>query len=537
MNGTPIQHIPLDTKVLWVLRNARVHAADPAVRGASGFAAGGGLAPAVHRAQVGRWESGAVALTYDLVRRYERVAALPEGQLLASIDACARATAPGTDAPILHRRGAPDPEEALVLVERALNAERMTGLDWDHLSRTLARMPHVLLRIRDWESLLRRLNQEIGISLELEFALRYGAAVRLVRHPRSESVVAGIAEDGLRDPDEQVYVDFASVLRYASHPAVVEVLLDQLRSPTNDHALRSALLALTSHVERDRLSPQRVIEVTRLAVEHLRDTTRSFLARRGAANLVRAVDLPGRDRLAAGLTVDHQQFAASIIMAGRTRRPEELRDLRLRVRTTLAQTLSPADLEEPILDAVIAAAIGETNEETNGTALALLMLSPQGPVVGRAYVAELVDALSGDNPVAAHECLAVLSWLAQPEALDVLTDIVCDPTADRDLIYEAANALGNCVEDAGPARTARDARLLARLTDIVRMSTAAGQADSLIRGFAYALGMRGRYDLLERLLDDLDSGRLEAASPQVSARACNLLGWWRALPPHIRPLR
>lgn len=537
MNEAAIQHIALDTKVLWVLRNARVHAADPAVRGASGFATGGGRSPAVHRAQVGRWESGAVALTYDLVRRYEQVAALPEGQLLAAIDACARATAPGTAVPTLHRRGGPDAAEALVLVERALSTERMTGLDWDHLSRTVARMPHVLLRTSDWENLLRRLNQEISVSLELEFALRYGAAVRLVRHPRSESVVARIAEDGLRDPDEQVYVDIASVLRYTSHAAVVEVLVDQLRDPTNDHALRSALLALTSHVERGRLTPQRVIEVTRLAVEHLRDTTRSFLVRRGAANLIRAVDLPGRDRLAAGLTVDHQQFAASIIMAGRVRRPDELRDLRLRVRTTLAQTLSPADLEEPVLDAVIAAAIGETNEETNGTALALLMLSPQGPVVGRAYVTELVDALSSGNAVAAHECLAVLSWLAQPEALDVLTDIVCDATADRDLVYEAANALGNCVEDPSSARRERDARLIARLTEIVRTSTVAGQADSLIRGFAYTLGMRGRYDMLDGLLSDLDSGRLEPAVPEVAARARNLLNWWSALPAHIRPLR
>ncbi|HET8593810.1 MAG TPA: hypothetical protein VFM07_01085 [Intrasporangium sp.] len=533
-----MQHTDLGHKMLWVLRNARIHAADPEVRGASGFAAGAGRAPAVHRSQVGRWESGAVAVTHDLVRRYERVLQLPEGQLLATMDVFARTMlSDGTTPTALHPRGEPDPNETLELVERALSTERMTGLDWDRLSGNLARMPHVLLRERDWEAIFRRCNQEAGLSLDLQFAQRYGAAVRFVRHPRSEAVVARLADAGLGNPAEQLYVDIASLLRYASHPAVIDVLIGQLRNPTNDHALRSALLALTSHVQRGRLASQRVIEVVRLAIEHLRDTERSFRVRRGAANLIRAVDLPGRERLAAGLTVDNQKFAASIILAGRSRRPEELRDLRARIRRTLDQWLSPSDREEPVLDTVIAAAIGETNEETNGSALAVLMLSPQGPVVGRAYVEELRVALRDGNHVAAHECLSVLSWLMHPEALDPITDIACDPDVDVDLAYEAANVTGNCVEPQGPAKEARDARLLARLTDVVQAKRRPAEAEALIRGHAYALGMRGRYDLLDGVVSDLESGRLRAASPALARKTRDLLGWWQDIPDHVRPVR
>uniref|UniRef100_UPI00322196E2 hypothetical protein n=1 Tax=Intrasporangium sp. TaxID=1925024 RepID=UPI00322196E2 len=508
-----MQHGDLGPKARWVLRNARAYAADPALRAASGFAAGAGRAPAVHRSQVGRWEGGAVAVTHDLVRRYEQVLDLPDGRLLAAVDVFSRTMLHPPPVPFpLPPPGEPDGDETLELVERALGTDRMTGADWDRLSRDLARLPHVLLRACDWEAMLRRCNAELGLSLELDFVQRYNAAVRLSRHPRSGTVVARLADEALHDPAEQLYVDAASVLRYTAHPAVVEVLLHQLRDPTNDHALRSALLALTSLVARGNVTGERLAEAVRLAVGHLRDTDRSFLVRRGAANLVHAADLPDRQRIAAGLTADSQQFAASIIVAGRARRADDLRGLRSRVRQTLARTLTPGDLEEPVLDTVIGAALGETNEETSGNALAILMLSPQGPVVGRAYVDELVEALRSGDEVATHECLAVLSWLMQPEALDVLTDLACDPGTDDDVAYAALNAVGNAGEPAGAARPARDERLRTRLVEVVGGTTRQSGAETLMRGYAYAIGMRGRYDLLEAVLQELEAGRLRAAS-------------------------
>lgn len=529
-------HDDLRQKVLWVLRNARVHARDPQLRTARGFADGGGRAPAVHRSQVGRWESGAVEVGHELVRRYERVLGLPHGQLLATIDVFSRAVLPARAPAALHPRTDPDLAGTLELVERVLGAERLSGIDWFTLSNDLERIPYALIRPADWESLLRRVNDEVGISLELEFALRYGAAVRFVRHPHTGPVVAQLAADVLRDPSAQVYADVASVLRYTSHPAAIAVLLAQLREPINNHALRSALLALTSLVAGARLELPTTVEATRLAIAHLRDTDRPFRVRRGAANLLRAVDLPHRDRLAAGLTSDNQRFAASIILAGRARRADEVRELERRVRRSLAQLLSAAHREEPVLATVLAAAIGEANEETSGAALAVLMLSPQGRVVGLTYADELVATLRRGDVVAAHECLTVLSWLMQPEALDPLTGLACDPRIDADLAYEIASAVGNCLELRGAVRDARERRLSDRLADVVRTPGPAPDVEARIRGLAYALGMRGRRDLIARLADDLRAGRLTAATPGAGAKAAELLAWWLRLPAHIAPL-
>jgi hypothetical protein len=146
----------LTDEIQWVLRNARLHAADPALRSAAGFAQGAGRAAPVHRAQVGRWEGGGVDLTRALVRRYESVLELPEGPLLSAIDLFARSREPIRSAAALPPRGEPDVAETLELLERALGDDRMTGLDWDRLSDHLGRMPHAMIRSSDWEALFRR---------------------------------------------------------------------------------------------------------------------------------------------------------------------------------------------------------------------------------------------------------------------------------------------------------------------------------------------------------------------------------------------
>lgn len=532
-----MQSANLAQQTLWVLRNARVHAEDPALRSANGFAAGAGRAPAVHRAQVGRWESGTVEVTHDLVRRYERVLALPEGQLLTAIDVFSRSHVPMRAPSAIHPREAPDVGATLALLERAFTTERMAGTHWDRLSGDLARMPQALIRGGDWEHLVRRCNLEIGVSLNLDFAQRLGAAVRFVRHPRSGEIVTQMAQDVLRDPEAQLYADVASVLRYTEHPAAAQVLLGQLREPTNNHALRAALLALTSLIAGGRLGAQVTVEATRLTLEHLRDTDRPFRVRRGAANLIRAVDLPNRDRLAAGLTVDNQRFAASIIMAGRSRGADELHELQTRVRQTLEHQLSQKDQQDPVLTSVLRAAIGDTNEERNGNALAVLMLSPQGRVVGITYAAELSQSLARGDLVAAHECMSVLSWLMQPEIVDQMTDLACGTDMTGDFVYEAATLVGNCQEVPGPACDAREERLRVRFAEVVAQSHDAAAVEPVLRGFAYALGMRGRIDCIDALAAGIASGELPAGSPAVAAKAASVLGWWQRLPAHVRPER
>lgn len=124
----------------WVLRNARLHAADRDRRSAAGFVRQ--IPDEPHRSQVKRWEGGGVALTHGLVRRYESALDLPEGLLLRAIDLMAREDAPLMALPAVPPPTSPDVvREAMPLLERALVYESMTGLQWDRLTTLMALTP------------------------------------------------------------------------------------------------------------------------------------------------------------------------------------------------------------------------------------------------------------------------------------------------------------------------------------------------------------------------------------------------------------
>lgn len=517
----------LSDEMLWVLRNARRHAADPSLRTAAGFAAGGGRAPAVHRAQVGRWESGAVEVTHDLVRRYETVLGLPEGQLLCAIDYFSRSASPVRSAATLTPRGEPDVEETLALVERAVAPERMTGLDWDRLSSNLGRMPHAMVRAGDWEHLMRRCLHELVLSLNLEYAQRAEAVARLAGHPRSGAVVVGMVRDILGNPEAQFYNDTMSLLQYTRHRAAINLLLDQLREPTNTDALRGALIALTTLVEGDDLDPARAAEAARLAIGHLRDPGAPYRVHRGAANLLRALELPGRTRLAQALTAEDRSFAASIILEGRAVPAETLRSVKRRLRTAFEDAGDHPDVD-PVLYRLVDTALSHTNEEARCIALSILMISPQGRAVGREYAAELARARAIGDVVSVHECFSVLAWLSQPEDLPLFTEMACSPDTGAEMVAEVGVVTGNCVEPPSPEREVREARCADRIRGVLADGHPRTAGD-YVRGLAYVLGMRGRFDTIGDLSASLGHGPVDAVARPV-------LDWWLAVPKHLRPV-
>ncbi len=532
----------------WVLRNARVHAADRALRTAAGFAHGAGRATPVHRAQVGRWESGAVEVTYDLVRRYETVLGLPEGQLLCAIDYFSRDEDYVRPGPALPPPGTPDVDDTLDLIERARSTERMTGHDWDVLSGNIGRLPGAVIRAGDWEALIRRCIAEMGTSLHLEFALRDEAVARFAGHPRSGGVVARIADEALSNPAAQIYADFVALIQYTDDPACHAVVLKHLREPVNDDALWTTVFVMTTLLRRGVVPPDLARQAGGLALDLLRDPAASFRVQRAAANIVRALDLPGRDRLVFGLTPAARRFAASIFLEGRALDREAHATVSKRVRRALAHDPATSDASDTVLAQLLASSLGQAHEESRSHALAILMLSPQGPIVGHAYAAELARAHAAGDRVASHECLSVLSWLNQPEDLALPTDLVCSLGTDPEIASAAGISVGNTAEPAGPEHEARDARLAGAAVELARsMSRQAsrpasqpgshGSADAELRtlryrwrGLAYALAMRGRYDLLRDVL------QAPPADGPGAGVARSALRWWLDLPVHLQPL-
>ncbi len=526
----------LGEEMLWVLRNARLHAAEPALRTGAGFAAGAGRAAPVNRSQIGRWERGEVGVTSELVRRYETVLALPEGQLGCLMDTFARGHHPVRSTAAVPLRSEPDVDETLELLERALSTERMTGLQWDRLSDSLGRMPHVLVRAPDWEGLISRCLHELNVSLRLDYAQRAEAVARLAGHPRSGPVVARMAEEMMGDPAAQFWSDTVSLLQFTDHPDALRVLMAQLRSPTGDDALRACLLSLTSLVQTSELPSVAVAESASLALGLLRDEGLPYRVHRGAANLLRAAGVPQPGRLALALSSQDRAFAASILLEGRAVAPSLYRGAHKRIRARLERRPGWSGEHEPVLDDVIRTALAATNEEDRSVALTILMILPQGHDVAREYAAELARGCLAADHVAVQECLSVLSWLQAPEDTALFLDMAMSPATAPDVVMELGFVLGNGADQVGPD-DALAHRVAARIREVVRGPERPGVADQ-VRGLVYVLGMRGHFDLVDELYDELCDEVPDEPGGSPNAHAARTsLQWWRALPAHIRPIR
>jgi hypothetical protein len=357
----------------------------------------------------------------------------------------------------------------------------------------------------------------------------------------------------LADSSTAVYSDVATLLVYASDPGVVPLLLEHAAAPANSDSLRAVLFVLTMLVPSGRLDPADAATAARLALAVVRDGGRPFYVHRAAANLLRSLDLPHRSRLASVLTADDHRHVARILMEGRALGLHAVAALNRRLLSALVRSLGPVHTRDAVLRDLLDTVLGTTEELARSTALGVLMLSPQGRPVGIAYAAELARALRSGDDVVAVECLSILTWLVQPESLDELTSTLLDPATLPEQAMLCGIAVGNCTEPASPARAEREAAIARSVHALVSAGPSlesgggvgdvgdardvedpAGMGDGeavrqRLRGLAYVLAMRGRFDLLTQLLADVDPNHPHGSTCK------GVLGWWLALPEHARP--
>lgn len=529
----------------WVLANAREHAADPELRTAAGFSRAG-VSP-VHRAQVGRWESGETGPSYELVRRYETVLGLPEGQLLRAIDFLGRERRSVSAVPVLP---APLPvtwlDDTDALLERALSGAPMSGIDWDSLSAMLGAHPDTLLRRSDWADLIMRCSTETAVHVGLEFAQRHEALIRLAGHPRSGTVVVEMAAAVLADPTTQVFGEAIDLLQHTHDPLGVPLLLRQFDGPPVEPALWTTLYTLTTLVRAGRVTLEDRIRAGTAALDLLRQD-QPVRIHRAAADLLRAVDPPTRQRIVSALRADSRSRIASVLNGGSARLDSEAVQLADRIESRLTDTLGPHARWAPQLRRLVARATSVTDDESRGNALAVLLLSPQGVGVGEAYAAELRRALAERQRVLVDDALSVLSWLLQPGDIPTLLELLVDPETDPVPSMQAGIAIGNCRPDVVVTRwrTTPDQRPLLDPGQIGGrvMTSALAQLQhpgpdplSSARGHCYLLGMFARADLLEgivaatRAVRVVDGARTAAAAVWGTAAR-----WWLDRPVWGRP--
>jgi len=513
----------------WILRSARRHCADGRLRTAAEFAAGGGVTTPVHRSRVARWENGSTEPWYDLVRRYELVCGYPAGQLVTAVDIVNREAHPVSCTPRLARPPRSDPVPAATrLVRAALDDESLCRAAWDDLSATLGALPAVLLMPEQWTHLLTRGLHEMSLAVGLDYLQRLEAMARLAGHPCAGRHVLALFETALTDPTSQVFSETAALMQYCDHPDAAIVLLKVARHAVNDHALRAALTAAATMLRGRRVEPARALELAQLALDCCRDPDRPYRVRRCAADVLRALTPRARRRIVSDLRSGSTDQALASILEDEGPRPlAQSKALGNRIRQRVQEQLGSDVPGDDDLLRLLRHITVETNDQRRADALELMMLLPFGPVVGTAYADELRDSMARGDVPGMHECLGVLSFLAPAGEASLLADLAVTSwdATDGQVAVEASWALGNLRGTSSELTRAEES-----VAEAVRRSLADREdvPEELYPAWAYALGMRGRRDLLSELV----------AAPQhhhgrgwAEARR-----WWLELPGHLRSL-
>ncbi|GAA1891272.1 hypothetical protein [Lapillicoccus jejuensis] len=489
----------------WVLGNARDHARDRSLRTAAGFSQR--ISPPVHRAQVGRWESGATGITFRQVRQYEDVLGLPEGLLLATIDNLARGHGASARQPSLPPPLADDWRDRVDdLLDKAESPERMTGLEWRWLASALGSSDDVFLRRRDWEHLLRRIATEADLCTGLEYQLRDDAKACLASHPRSARTVLDLTESVFADPTAPVYAETGILLAHAAGHEAVDLLMRLLRDPVGEAAHYTLLWVARVLVLEGRTRISEDEWLAAHAVEVLEDAASSPRQRDAAGLLLEVVPGPRSAQVAEWLRRIGDRRVADAVEHGRVLGERQLDSLLEEIQARLAATTGKRPTLHPVLRSLLWQATAHAATEVRGTALTVLMLSPQGPVIGATYASALRYALAHGPDVVVDEALIVLSWLLAPQDVPTVLELGLDPAVDASRAGQALVAVGNArdrIDEAPPGYRADD--VTARLVRSARERMGPGDGpgvptpEPLVRGHLYALGMLGRFDALEEL--------------------------------------
>lgn len=526
---------------LWILQNARECAGDPALRSQAAFAREMG----VHRAQINRWESGQVALSHQLVRRYEDALGLPSHQLLMAMELLRPKHLHPRVALALPPPPAADPQsDASDLLDAALSNERMTPYQWERLSALIMEMPRVLVRQCDWESLLLRLTTEHTMSRGLAYLLINEAGARLASHPKAASIILQLVDEQLANGGRPLHADVTDFVLYADTPQCVDVLVKHLQHPSSESALSSVMGVLTTLARAGALSEsQRRLGVA-CALAVVRDPVFGVETRREAATLLSGATGSDRRRVAtmlAGTSPRPAREDIGVVLEGSALAATQRRQLIGRALDAVAG--DGLRSEHPVFTHLVGVGLTDPHDGARGVALGTLHLTPQGQSIGRATARLVAEARSTD-PTFVREVLPVLGWLTPVSEFDSLTEFMLDPAVSAPLAYRAAVAIGNSPQPANGAERLRDARLAAyaratiasRRESLPGIATGgpghgsgrpSGHATANARGVCYVLGMRGRFDILERLAREPGARRDPQWGPCLS--------WWLSIPEYSRP--
>jgi hypothetical protein len=276
-----------------------------------------------------------------------------------------------------------------------------------------------------------------------------------------------------------------------------------------------------------RVEPDTALELAQLALDCCRDADLPYRVRRCAADVLRALTPRARRRIVSDLRSGSTDQALASILEDEGPRPlAQSKALGNRIRQRVQEQLGSDVPGDDDLLRLLRHVTVETNDQRRADALELMMLLPFGPVLGTAYADELRDSMARGDVPGMHECLGVLSFLATAAEAPLLADLAVTSwdAADGQVAVEASWALGNLRGTSTELSRAEE-----RVARAVRRALADRKQvpEDLYPAWAYALGMRGRLDLLSEL----------TASPQLRRGRgwAEARRWWLDLPGHLPP--
>ncbi|NEA37464.1 hypothetical protein [Streptomyces sp. SID13031] len=455
--------------------------------------------PAVAASTISRWESGAVAVGYGAVRRYEVVLGLPRNGLVAVIDTVNRHWSNTiVSAPALIRRVRTDAVDDLL--DRACSGAIMRGSDWDRLTYALTSNGQATYLPRSlWAQLSDRLLAELQLADGLRWHERYEAMGRLLAYAGSRPAAIDSCVQAALDSRNQMAIEAVSALDGSDHHDASAAVLRQLERPTNSGAQAGALLASVRKIRAGHFGPDQRQRIA-IVLHDLRDCPDSAgtirLGRAILRDTSRARALPVRAQL------KHSSF------------DHERRTVILRRVMTRIQAPLEVPAEDVILTQLVSEMLFSLCPGSRLSAASTIAASPYRASAAAAVAAELrhPSGLRLGWATALLDALRIVGGSAERRLVERLT---VSPEIPEPLAATAAYSFCHL-----GGRTPDEFWASAIAAQTVHRSSAPRVA--VLRGLVYSAGMTGTAPVLARLRED-------PTSPAVRTAA----GWWLDLPASI----
>jgi hypothetical protein len=405
-----------------------------------------------------------------------------------------------------------------LLLDKALDGERLTGGEWDELTARLVSSPVPLSPARIRRAVTERLLEETLVSGGLPWMRRFESLSRLLADPAWAPDTVAVCADVGSQAHHAGLIEALCALDGSGHPDAARHVLRHLRDPTDDDSFHGALMACVRKVQRHHFGPDQSAELLHVIGDVLRDPRVQPETAELAAVLLPRLPAPPR-------------YAAALSRAARAR--AETRHIAAHglltapgtARVAVARLLSrmPVTGDPPTVVAVLREVVDDIlHHPVSDVRLynaMLLRASPYRASLAAALAVELTapSVLRSERAGPVLHALRVLGGPSQRPAIARLTIAEGMPPT---VVRAALHALGH-IPGRSPEHYWR--AVLRRHTDRHPLTSGSGGRTELKR-LVYAFGMAGELALLVRLLHE------EA----VEAPAWAMSAWWTTLPQHVR---